>query len=194
MRSFSFQISSHATGSLCDLQLLNLNSQRLGGIIKTDRKWECNFATLRLSLQVGLIIPITFSTFLISFPHPSSMGMVTEAYLRNQLQEWWAHLQYIPSYLFNRSSPFPEAGIHLCYFSPGAVSYSSHRNEYARWKDCSLVKSCALLCILNNHWSLCKNNFSESCTNSPAGLHAIKRNPTTTTRKSPVFLRQSYFS
>lgn len=92
---------------------------------------------------------------------------------------------------FHQIQPFTEAGIRLL-FAPGAVSLSRHWNEYARWKDCSLVKGCALFCLLNNHWCLCKRDFSKN-TSSLAGLQAVKRNPTATT-KSPVFSRQSYFS
>lgn len=40
------------------------------------------------------VIPITFFTLLISFPHLSSMQMVTGTQLRNPLQGWWARLLF----------------------------------------------------------------------------------------------------
>lgn len=144
------------------------------------------FCTLHLSLQVGLSTPNTFST---STQQRNGYRTIAKKPISGVVGPL-----VTPSYLSTGSSPFTEAGIHPCFFSrPRAVSSSRHRNEYARWKDCSPVKSCALLCILNDHWSLCKNNFSEERANPLAGLHAIKRNPTTAT-KSPVFSRQSYFS
>lgn len=160
--------------------------KRWEAVIKTSREQECNFACYTSACK--LVQPL-----LIPSPHPSSTGMAAGTLLQSLFWQWWAHLLFPPfsSYLFTRSSPFTEAGIRLL-FAPGAVSFSRHWNEYARWKDCSLVKSCALFCLLNNHWCLCKRDFSKN-TSSLAGLQAVKRNPTATT-KSPVFSRQSYFS
>lgn len=106
------------------------------------------FCMLHLSLQAGLIVPITFSTLLIFFSTSIQHGNGYRSIAKKPISGEVVPLA-IPSYLSGRSTPFTQAGIHPCYFPPGAVSYSSHRNEYARWKDCNLVKSCALLCMLN---------------------------------------------
>lgn len=59
VQSFSLQITA---GSLRDLQLLNLNSPRLGGLIKTSRRWECNFACCTSACRLVW-------SFLLPFPH-----------------------------------------------------------------------------------------------------------------------------
>lgn len=145
------------------------------------------FCMLHLSLQTGSTTTDPFSP---SIQHRNGSRNIATKPVLAMMSPLAIPTVFLLS--FRQIQPFHRGRNPALLFDPGAVSLSRHWNEYARWKDCSLVKGCALFCLLNNHWCLCKSDFSKN-TSSLAGLQAVKRNPTATI-KSSVFSRQSYFS